>query len=83
MKLVVPTKKRVIEPDVQVVHVKGYDDYATMCGLTNDSHANTGKNIIYGTRKKVSCKACINAILHALQFLSVADEQPATSEDNK
>ena len=65
----VPTELRVVEPGSCKVCVKGsfLGDYATMCGLTADAHW----DIKYGTRRKVTCQACIEAIIHASQYLVV------------
>lgn len=68
--VIVAPSMRVVEPNSNKVHIKGYDDYATMCGLTNDAYLGSGCEIKYGTRRKVTCETCINVVLHAAQFVS-------------
>lgn len=68
--VVVSPKDRVIEPGTDRVCIRGPDLYATMCGLLDDAYEDQSKKIKYGTRRMVTCRSCINAVLHASQFVS-------------
>jgi hypothetical protein len=68
--VIVAPSMRVVEPDNEYVHIRGFDSYATLCGLTDDAYLGTGKAITYGTRRKVTCWACIGTAKHAAQFVS-------------
>jgi hypothetical protein len=64
-KLSIPPSMRVIDPIESKVCIHGPDTYATMCGLADDADP----GIVYGTRRAVTCQACVEAVLHASQFL--------------
>jgi len=65
-RLSVPPSMRVIDPtDNNRVCIHGPPTYATMCGLTDDADP----GIVYGTRRVVTCQACVNTVLYASQFL--------------
>ena len=66
-KLSIPPSMRVIDVhENNKVCIRGPDSYATMCGLCDDAY----NGIIYGTRRPVTCEACIHSVLHASQFLN-------------
>jgi hypothetical protein len=64
-RLSVPPSMRVIDPTDNRVCVHGPSCYATMCGLADDADP----GIVYGTRRAVTCQACVDAVLYASQFL--------------
>ena len=65
-KLSIPPSMRVIDPTDNRVCIHGPSCYATMCGLADDADT---LRIVYGTRRAVTCQACVEAVLHASQFL--------------
>ena len=68
-KLSIPPSMRVVDPTDNRVCVHGPSCYATMCGLADDAFASDAREIIYGTRRAVTCQECVDAVLHASQFL--------------
>ena len=68
----VPVAFRVYEPTHDIVHIKGINTYASLCGLTDDAYCGRpdSEQLKYGVRRPVSCESCRQVAIHAAKFVA-------------